>query len=1235
LRFRLILLVVAGVIPLLVFILVYQYVEYLRDVDTTGLRTLALARSMSLLVDEELQSRIAALQELATSRALVEPDLALFRLKAEEVIAQQFPGANILLVRQDGQQIFNTLVPPGAPLPVRADMASTSTVFITARPAVSNLYQAAVQPRAVVAIDVPVAGAGGKVVYALSLHPVLDGFADVIRREQLPATWLIGILDRNGVAVARIPNGALYVGQEAAPAALAHLLTEREGVIESVSREGVPILAVFSHGDRFGWSVAIGVPRVELTGPASSRALRTLAVGGLLLGSGLVFALYAARGIAGPIESLQRLAAANDGNAALDLAPTGLREVDDVARALRAAEEGRRRSRHAEAILRDGIETIPEGFVIYDDDDRLVMCNDSYRRLYGDTSDDFVPGAGFADLWRARLARGNYPVKKECEEAWIADRVRELRELDDGVEQQLDGGQWILVRNRRLSNGWIAGLRIDITARKAAEQALRKSEERFRLVVEAVPSAIVAFNAAGIIELVNVQAERMFGYPRAELLGRLVEVLLAPRLRGDHPELRNAFFTEPQARPMGVGRQLYGRRRDGLEFPIEIGMNPLETADGMKALVLIVDVTTRRQADRIQSYYAAIVESSADAIISADLGAVVTSWNKSAEMMFGWTAAEMVGQPILRLLPADRLHEEAAFFARIHRGEQIDHFETMRCRKDGASFPVSLTASPIRGPGGDIIGASAIVRDITERTRMEENLRVSEDRFRSIFSAVGEGIFIISPANGAFTEINEAGCVMFGYTFDELIGCDLQTLSSGIAPYSQREAAERVERAGTSGNPQRFSWHCRAKDGHLFWAEISIRSALISGQKTVLAIVRDVTEQISVEAQLRQVQKMEAIGNLSGGMAHDFNNMLGVIIGSLDLVGPLLKGNHDATELVEEAIAAALSSAELTSRLLAFARKQALRSEHIASNDLISGIVRLLRRTLGENIEIVLDLADSLWPVIADSAQLEAGLTNLATNARDAMPSGGRLVISTRNRRLDADYAAGNVEATPGDYVAIEVSDSGTGMTPEVVQHIFEPFYTTKEPGKGTGLGLSMVFGFIKQSGGHIDVYSELGFGTTFRLYLPRAVAETPRPAASQTTAPLRGAGESVLAVEDNSRLRQVVMRQLNELGYQPIEADGPAAALAILEREKIDLLFTDVMMPGSLDGIALARQVFDRWPTVKVVLTSGFAASKFDDLRDSQGAAVRLLNKPYRVQDLATVLRQVLDGQSSQAQGG
>jgi PAS domain S-box-containing protein len=394
----------------------------------------------------------------------------------------------------------------------------------------------------------------------------------------------------------------------------------------------------------------------------------------------------------------------------------------------------------------------------------------------------------------------------------------------------------------------------------------------------------------------------------------------------------------------------------------------------------------------------------------------------------------------------------------------------------------------------------------------------------------------------------------------------------------------------------------------------------------LVSIIQDISERRRTEDQLRQAQKMEAIGNLTGGMAHDFNNLLGVIIGSLDLVGPLVAANDEAAELTQEALDAALSGAELTRRLLAFARQQPLRPERIEPNELISGIVRLLRRTLGENIEIRLDLADDLWPVVADPAQLEASLTNLGTNARDAMPRGGRLVIATANRHLDSDYAAAHVEVTPGDYAAIEVTDTGTGMKPEVAERIFEPFYTTKEPGKGTGLGLSMVFGFIKQSGGHINVYSEPGVGTTFRLYLPRVAAERAEALEAPPTTPPHGVGESVLVVEDNPRLRRVVMRQLRDLGYQSIEAEGPEAALAALEREKVDLLFTDMVMPGPLDGIALARHALARWPQIKVLLTSGFPGITLDDQLGSSGG-MSLLSKPYRTQELASALRAVLDG--------
>jgi two-component system, cell cycle sensor histidine kinase and response regulator CckA len=291
-------------------------------------------------------------------------------------------------------------------------------------------------------------------------------------------------------------------------------------------------------------------------------------------------------------------------------------------------------------------------------------------------------------------------------------------------------------------------------------------------------------------------------------------------------------------------------------------------------------------------------------------------------------------------------------------------------------------------------------------------------------------------------------------------------------------------------------------------------------------------------------------------------------------------------------------------------------------NKLVKDTVKLLRRLIGEDVQVELTLADGVWPVVVDPAQLEASLANLATNARDAMPHGGRLIITTANRNLDADYAAEHLDVVPGDYVMIEVTDTGSGMSAETMTRIFEPFFTTKEPGKGTGLGLSMVFGFLRQSGGHVNVYSEVGEGTTFRLYLPRdasAVVEA-EPAATAAAPP--GTGETILVVEDNPAMRRVTIRQLRELGYRILECERAAEALDVLQRERVDLLFTDIVMPGGLDGLELAHLAHERWPTLKIVLTSGFPQARVDA---GELGNLRLLSKPYHREELAAALREAL----------
>jgi len=533
-------------------------------------------------------------------------------------------------------------------------------------------------------------------------------------------------------------------------------------------------------------------------------------------------------------------------------------------------------------------------------------------------------------------------------------------------------------------------------------------------------------------------------------------------------------------------------------------------------------------------------------------------------------------------------------------------------------------AGPLAG-----LGCAALLacfwRERIKRSAAERELRESQSRYRAIFATAVDAI-IVTDQHGIIQEFSAAAERMTGYLTAEVTGRNMRVL----LPPSLRREHDRYT--------ARYLWTVRElevcrKDGTVFPAHLSIAEWWAGGHRHFTGILRDLTnhkceqlERTKLETQLHHAQKMEAIGNLTGGMAHDFNNMLGVIIGNIDLLRDLRKDDPEVDELTREALDAAFRGADLTRRLLAFARQQPLRPQHVDVNDLVSGITRLLSRTLGEDVEMSLDLSPEVWPIIADPAQLEASLTNLATNARDAMPKGGSLMVVTRNRCLDADYAAQHAEVVPGGYVMIEVSDTGTGMTQEVINRIFEPFFTTKSRDKGTGLGLSMVFGFIKQSGGHISVYSEPGIGTTFRLFLPRMTEEVARIEESSALPLAHGRGETVLVVEDNAALRRVVMRQLGELGYHVLEAENAAAGLRMMERHSVDLLLTDVVMPGGLDGCDLAQRARQRWPELRVVFTSGFSEARLGDEAGPPASCTPLLSKPYRKEDLASAAREALD---------
>jgi PAS domain S-box-containing protein len=483
-------------------------------------------------------------------------------------------------------------------------------------------------------------------------------------------------------------------------------------------------------------------------------------------------------------------------------------------------------------------------------------------------------------------------------------------------------------------------------------------------------------------------------------------------------------------------------------------------------------------------------------------------------------------------------------------------------------------------------------------------------------------LILVVERSGRYLRVSPSSCAILGYVPEEMIG---RNATEFIFPDDLEGTRRQMRLARAEGGARKFDCRYLHKDGRRVaiawtgvWSETDAQYFFIG---------RDMTAQLALESQLRQAQKMEAVGQLTGGIAHDFNNLLTVIIGMAELLTEAVGDDDTLGPLVQEIEQAGTRGAELTRRMLAFARKQPLQPRSIDLNAIISNSAAMLRRTIGEDIAVTLGLAANPWRASADPAQIEDVILNLAVNARDAMPNGGSLLIETFNIQLDAEYAAQHVEVAVGDYVALVITDSGTGMPPEVVERAFDPFFTTKEAGRGTGLGLSMVYGFVKQSRGHVKIYSEVGHGSSIKIYLPRAnKCAEPLDVGNAAAASPRGS-ETILVVEDGAAVRLMAARVLRGLGYTVIEAeDGPSALAKIEEALEIDLLFTDLIMPNGIDGQSLVQRARVIRPELKALYTSGYS-EQFLRGRGSADVGVPLLNKPYRTLALAEAVRSVLDG--------
>ena len=744
-------------------------------------------------------------------------------------------------------------------------------------------------------------------------------------------------------------------------------------------------------------------------------------------------------------------------------------------------------------------------------------------------------------------------------------------------------------------------------------------------IIETVPNAVFVATAA------TIRDSSLLVGSIAVLCAAVLAVIIARSLTAPINQLRATVerigHDETVAIPLDAGGETGVLAR---AFARVMGEAKARTAE------LEREVEERRRTEAARDHHAArerlfsaAVESSNDAIVTESLDGTITGWNPAAEQLFGYTADETIGKDINLIIPPDQVREGQSVLRRIGKGERIGRHDTMRLRKDGTLVLVSLSISPIKSASGEIIGASEIARDVTELRRTEQTLRQQvEERERIIETSLDA--FIQIDQSGRILNWNSHAERIFGWPRGEAFGKNIFELigrQDGQGPV--KLALEAFLRSGQSqvAMPRR-EVQIRRRDGTEFTAELSITALKTRDGFVFNGFVRDLTEKIAAAERIRQSEKMEAIGQLTGGIAHAVNNILTVITGTIEILSAAVAKEPQLAAITKMIDEAAARGADLTRHLLAFARRQPLQPRETDINTLIIDTAKLLRPTLGERIEIESVFEDEACIALVDPNQLTTAILNLALNSRDAMPNGGKLIVETGSAFLDENYAAAHSDVRPGHYALIAVSDTGAGIPASILDKVFDPFFTSKGPGKGTGLGLSMVYGFVKQSAGHIKIYSEEGHGTTIKIYLPPGTGTSLAPAGGGT-AEIHAGSETILVVEDDALVKDYVLAQLHALGYRTLAAANATEALAIADAgHAFDLLFTDVIMPGAMNGRELADALQRERPNLKVLFTSGYTENAIIH-HGRLDSGVLLLAKPYRKSDMARMIRRALDEQS------
>ncbi len=767
---------------------------------------------------------------------------------------------------------------------------------------------------------------------------------------------------------------------------------------------------------------------------------------------------------------------------------------------------------------------------------------------------------------------------------------------------------------------------------RRVQAELDAARVRYFDLYDLAPVGYVTVSEQGMILEANLATETLLGVARAAMIKQLLTRFVLKEDQDNYYLHRKQLFEtgEPQA------WELRMVKNDGTAFWARLEATAAQDAGGAPVCrIMLSDMTERKQAEAAlresEEWFRSFVENANDIIYTLEPNGIIIYISPNWKAILGHDAHEVIGQSFARFVHPDDVPACRAFLERIiTTGEKAGGIEYRIQHKDGTWRWHSSNGSPMSDAGGKLIGYMGIARDITERKQAEEALRKSEEKYSKAFLTSPYAITITRLKDGKYIEFNDAFTSITGFTREEVIA----NSSVGLNLWVDIEERKQVVSALLEGR-EVYGMEClfNKKNGEIITGSLSAKIIYLNNESFILSSIEDITERkraeeekANLEGQLQQAQKMESVGRLAGGVAHDFNNMLSVILGhaelALEQVDPAQPLHNDLMEIRK----AAVRSADLTRQLLAFARKQTVAPKVLDLNETVAGMLKMLQRLIGEDIDLNWQPAADLWPVKVDPSQIDQILANLCVNARDAIADIGRITIETGNSVFDADYCADHAGFEPGEYVLIAVSDNGCGMDKETMSHIFEPFFTTKGVGKGTGLGLATVYGSVKQNNGFINAYSEPGLGTTFKIYLPRHAGKAGQMQnKGQATLAARG-HETVLLVEDEPAILKLTKVMLERQGYIVLAASTPGEAIR-LSREhagEIHLLMTDVVMP-EMNGRDLAKNLLSLYPDLKRLFMSGYTANVIAH-HGVLDEGVYFIQKPFSMEDLAAKVREALD---------